>query len=113
MLLMFVLAGAMMGSFLNVCIYRIPQERSVLKPGSACPKCGDPIRFYDNIPVLGYFLLKGKCRSCHQSISLQYPLVELISICVTVFIYVNYGLSFKAIVYIVFVYLLIVVAFID
>ena len=113
MLLMFVLAGAMVGSFLNVCIYRIPQERSVLKPGSACPKCGDPIRFYDNIPVLGYFFLKGKCRSCHQKISLQYPLVELISTFVTIFIYVSYGFSFQAFVYIIFVYLLIVVTFID
>jgi leader peptidase (prepilin peptidase) / N-methyltransferase len=71
--------GLIIGSFLNVCIYRIPLEKSVVFPGSGCPHCGTPIRFYDNIPVLSYLLLRGKCRSCKDPISIQYPIVELMT----------------------------------
>ena len=75
----YVLFGAMMGSFLNVCIYRIPLEGSIMRPGSTCPKCNSKILFYDNIPVISYLVLKGKCRSCSQPISLRYPLVEILT----------------------------------
>jgi leader peptidase (prepilin peptidase)/N-methyltransferase len=69
--------GLMIGSFLNVCIGRIPEGESVVTPGSRCPKCKTPIAWYDNIPVLSYLLLRGRCRSCHAAISVRYPLVEL------------------------------------
>ena len=71
------LFGLILGSFLNVCIYRIPRRESVVWPGSHCPSCGAPVRPYDNIPLVSYLLLKGKCRSCKGPISLRYPLVEL------------------------------------
>jgi leader peptidase (prepilin peptidase) / N-methyltransferase len=78
-LIFYVLLGLVIGSFLNVCIYRIPLEKSIAFPGSGCPNCNAPIRPYDNIPVLSYLLLRGKCRSCGKPISLQYPIVELLS----------------------------------
>lgn len=71
--------GLIIGSFLNVCIYRIPLGKSVAFPGSGCPHCSQPIRFYDNIPILSYLLLRGKCRSCKEQISIQYPIVELLA----------------------------------
>ena len=71
--------GLIIGSFLNVCIYRIPLGKSVVFPGSGCPHCGQSIRFYDNIPVLSYLLLRGKCRFCKEPISIQYPIVELLT----------------------------------
>jgi leader peptidase (prepilin peptidase)/N-methyltransferase len=78
-LIVYCLLGLMVGSFLNVCIYRIPLGKSIVFPGSGCPKCGKSIRFYDNIPVLSYLLLRGKCRFCGERISIQYPLVELLT----------------------------------
>jgi leader peptidase (prepilin peptidase)/N-methyltransferase len=69
--------GAAFGSFLNVCIYRWPAEQSVLRPPSRCPGCGHGLAWYDNIPIVGYLVLGGKCRYCGQKISIQYPLVEL------------------------------------
>jgi leader peptidase (prepilin peptidase)/N-methyltransferase len=75
----YALFGLIIGSFLNVCIYRIPLGKSIVFPGSVCPHCGSPIRFYDNVPVLSFLLLRGKCRSCGEPISLQYPLVELLT----------------------------------
>ena len=69
--------GSAIGSFLNVVIYRMPRGMSLSKPGSHCPKCGRPIRWYDNLPIAGWVLLRGKCRDCHAAISPRYPLVEL------------------------------------
>ena len=69
--------GLMIGSFLNVCTLRWPQDESVVFPGSHCPSCGADIRWYDNMPVLSYVFLRGRCRACKERISLQYPLVEL------------------------------------
>jgi leader peptidase (prepilin peptidase) / N-methyltransferase len=77
--IIYALFGLVIGSFLNVCIYRIPLGKSVVFPGSACPHCGTPIRPIDNIPVLSYLLLLGKCRICKTTISIQYPIVELLS----------------------------------
>jgi len=71
------LFGAIFGSFLNVCILRLPSEQSVVRPGSRCPKCGYELRWYDNIPVLSWLFLGGKCRGCKAPISIQYPLIEL------------------------------------
>jgi leader peptidase (prepilin peptidase)/N-methyltransferase len=85
--------GLALGSFLNVCIYRIPHKKSILHPGSSCPKCGTKIRFYDNIPVLSYIILRGRCRSCEAAISLQYPLVELFTAGLLVIAYLRFGLT--------------------
>jgi leader peptidase (prepilin peptidase)/N-methyltransferase len=76
--LVFVFGGCV-GSFLNVCIYRIPLEKSVVHPGSACPKCGVPILWRDNLPVIGWLLLRGRSRCCDLPISIRYPLVELLT----------------------------------
>lgn len=69
--------GLVVGSFLNVCIHRIPRDESIVWPGSRCPACGAPIRWFDNIPVLSYFVLAGRCRRCRARIAVKYPLVEL------------------------------------
>jgi leader peptidase (prepilin peptidase)/N-methyltransferase len=71
--------GLMIGSFLNVCIGRIPAGESVVSPGSRCPSCRTPIAWYDNIPVLSYVLLGGKCRKCRRPISVRYPVVEIVT----------------------------------
>lgn len=71
------LVGLLMGSFLNVCIYRVPRDLSVVTPRSFCPECGKPVNWLDNIPILSYALLKGRCRECGKSIGIRYPLVEL------------------------------------
>ncbi len=68
--------GAMIGSFLNVVIHRLPREKSIVLPKSACPGCGAAIHFYDNIPILSFLILRGRCRSCHRPISARYPAVE-------------------------------------
>jgi leader peptidase (prepilin peptidase)/N-methyltransferase len=73
------LLGAMIGSFLNVVAYRLPRRESLVTPGSQCPGCATPIKFYDNVPVLGWLLLRGRCRSCHQAISPRYPIVEALT----------------------------------
>jgi leader peptidase (prepilin peptidase)/N-methyltransferase len=69
--------GAVVGSFLNVCIFRLPAEQSVVRPPSRCPKCGAGVRWYDNVPILSWILLRGRCRNCRNPISIQYPLIEL------------------------------------
>jgi leader peptidase (prepilin peptidase)/N-methyltransferase len=71
------LLGLLFGSFLNVCISRLPQHKSIVRPESHCPLCGKPIRWYDNIPVFSWILLRSRCRGCKQPISCRYPLVEL------------------------------------
>ena len=77
--IIYALFGLVIGSFLNVCIYRIPLGKSIAFPRSHCPKCNTPIRPYDNIPVLSYLLLWGKCRFCKNPIPFQYPMVELLT----------------------------------
>jgi leader peptidase (prepilin peptidase)/N-methyltransferase len=71
-----ILFGACVGSFLNVCIYRLPWEKSILWPGSHCPRCLNPVRFYDNIPIVSWFVLRGRCRDCGESFSARYMLIE-------------------------------------
>src|SRR5437764_450849 len=73
------LFGAVFGSFFNVVAYRLPRSESLVTPGSHCPKCGTAIKPYDNIPVIGWLLLRGRCRSCHEQISARYPMVEAIT----------------------------------
>ena len=105
--------GAVFGSFLNVCIYRIPRNKSIIHPPSACPICGKSIRFYDNIPVVSYALLGGKCRDCGARISLRYPLIELLTAFLFLMIYRRWGLSSELLTQMFFSSLLIVVCFID
>lgn len=73
------LFGALIGSFLNVCIYRLPRHESIVWPGSHCPSCAQPIRWHDNVPIVGYLALAGRCRSCSVSIPLHYPIVEVLN----------------------------------
>ena len=80
-----ILLGLCVGSFLNVVIYRLPNNMSLAKPASHCPKCNNPIKWYDNIPVISYIILRGKCRHCHEKISFRYPFVELLN-CVLWFV---------------------------
>jgi len=105
--------GAIVGSFLNVCIYRIPEERSIIFPASSCPQCGKPIRFYDNIPLLGYLILRGRCRDCRARIPLRYPLVEAITAVMALLLYWKFGFGLPCLVAFVFVCTLIVITFID
>jgi len=109
----FFLLGSAIGSFLNVCIHRIPREKSIVKPPSACPGCEKPIRFYDNIPILSYILLKGKCRDCGTKISIRYPLVELLTGIFFFILYRQFGFTFELLVFMIFLSLLIVISFID
>jgi leader peptidase (prepilin peptidase)/N-methyltransferase len=92
-IILIILVGLALGSFLNVCIYRIPQKKSLLLPGSFCPKCKTKISYRDNIPILGFILLGGKCRNCHEKISLQYPLVEFITPLLLFLTYWRFGLT--------------------
>ncbi len=107
------LLGLFIGSFLNVCIYRIPKGESVVWPPSHCPACGERIKPYDNIPVVSYFLLKGRCRNCGERISWQYPAVELLTGVLTAATVCKFGVSFSSLYYLLLVYYLIVVSFID
>ncbi|HOJ43738.1 MAG TPA: prepilin peptidase [Syntrophorhabdaceae bacterium] len=105
--------GAIVGSFLNVCIYRLPRDKSIISPNSFCPNCKKPIKFYDNIPILSYIILKGKCRNCNEKISIKYPIVEFITALLFFLIFRLSGLSIEFGVLILFVSVLIVISFID
>ena len=89
----FFLFGIVIGSFLNVCISRIPEELSIVSPGSRCPRCEAPIKPYDNIPVLGWILLRGKCRNCQLPISPMYPIVEFLTGVLFVVTYHTFGIG--------------------
>lgn len=105
--------GLLIGSFINVCIYRVPRQESIVFPSSHCPSCAQPIRPYDNIPLLSFLFLKGRCRSCRAPISWRYPLVELIHGAGYLFILHQFGLSFAALIYALFFSSLMAVTFID
>lgn len=106
--------GSIFGSFLNVCIYRMPQEGySLVKPGSHCPHCKKPVLWHDNIPLLSYLLLGGKCRFCKQSIRFRYFLVELLTAGTFLLFYNYFGLTFNFLMYLIFACGLIVATFID
>ncbi len=105
--------GAAIGSFLNVCIFRIPAEESIVKPLSQCPRCHHPIRIYDNIPIISFILLRGRCRDCGEKISWQYPLVELITAILALLLFMKFGLTLNFLVFFVFTAVLIVISFID
>jgi leader peptidase (prepilin peptidase)/N-methyltransferase len=108
-----IIFGAIVGSFLNVCICRIPRGESIVTPGSHCPFCKNPIRFYDNIPLVSYFLLRGKCRHCDAPISLQYPLVEGVTALGSFLLFSRFGISWSYLFYFSFIAGLIVITVID
>lgn len=107
------IVGSVIGSFLNVCIYRVPNKISIITPNSFCPNCGAHIPFYYNIPIISYFMLKGRCHNCHQSISARYPVVEFGSGVLTLLTFLKFGLTPAFFFYGVLVYFLIVISFID
>jgi leader peptidase (prepilin peptidase)/N-methyltransferase len=106
-------AGTVVGSFLNVCIVRIPQGISIIYPSSRCPSCGSAIRFYDNIPIVGYLLLRARCRDCGANISLRYPVVEALTGAVLLALFWKFGWGMKLFAAFAFAAALIVVTFID
>lgn len=108
-----VVFGLLIGSFLNVCIYRIPEGLSIVRPGSRCPSCGTPISPFDNIPVLSYIFLLGKCRHCGKRISPRYPFVEALNAALYIAVLHRYGLGWHVPVYLALVSALIVITFID
>ena len=108
-----VLFGLCLGSFANVCIYRIPLNKSIVHPPSSCPACGGKIRFFDNIPVISYLLLMGRCRQCETSISMRYPLVEILMAFLSLALFIRFGFQLQTIQFIVFAGTLVILSFID
>ena len=98
---------------MNVCIYRLPKRESILYPPSHCPYCNEPIKFYDNIPILSYLLLRGKCRHCKEHISIRYPIVEGLSGLISLALFIKYGLTVQFLLFLLFAASLISITFID
>lgn len=107
------LFGLVVGSFLNVCIYRIPRNLSIVKPFSFCPNCRENIKPWHNIPVLSYIILRGKCAHCGSKISLRYPIVEALNGILWVFAYQKFGVTIELPFVLFFISALIVITFID
>ena len=105
--------GLCIGSFLNVCIYRLPVSKSIVHPRSMCTNCGTLIRFYDNIPVFSYLWLKGRCRHCQEKIPLRYPIIELLAGFFALATFLKFGLTIESLLYFAFIASLLVVTFID
>ncbi len=107
------LLGAIFGSFSNVCIYRLPNNKAISKGRSYCNSCNKEIRWFDNIPLISYIILRGKCRSCNAKISFQYVLVEFLSGISFVFIYYVFGLSITSVLLAILSICFIIIFFID
>lgn len=107
------LLGTIIGSFLNVCIHRIPKKESIVFPGSYCPSCSTPLKWYDLIPVLSFLFLKGKCRCCGERISPKYPTVELLNGIIFVMLFSKFGFNLDFIFYTFLFSLFIIISFID
>ena len=105
--------GLMIGSFLNVCIYRIVRDMSVVRPRSYCPLCGETIAWFDNIPILSYLVLQGNSRCCKQAISLRYPIVETLTALLFAVVGARYGVHLESLKWCVFEALLIALSFVD
>lgn len=105
--------GAAIGSFSNVCIYRLPKKLSVISPSSQCPNCGKSISPFDNIPIISFLILRGRCRYCQSPISWRYPIVELITGLIFLSLYLNFRISPQFFIYALLCTSLIIIAFID
>ena len=108
-----VVFGLLIGSFLNVCIYRMPRNISIVLPSSRCPVCNNAIRAWDNIPIISYIILGGRCRNCATRISLRYPLVEAMNALLYAAVVWRYGIGWSSAIYFVLCSSLIVITFID
>jgi leader peptidase (prepilin peptidase)/N-methyltransferase len=108
-----IVLGLFIGSFLNVCIYRIPRSESIVWPSSHCQNCGRKIKPWDNIPILSYIVLLGKCRSCSAKISPRYPLVEALSALLALGMLYRFGLNVPFVIYYIWACALLVITFID
>lgn len=111
--ILILIIGLCIGSFLNVCIYRIPREESIAFPPSHCTSCGYELKAVDLIPIISYLFLKGKCRKCGEKISIKYPLVELLNGVLYLLIFLKFGLSLSFVFYSLLTSLLIVISYID
>src|SRR5258707_4072299 len=109
----FFLFGLAIGSFLNVCITRIPAGVSIVSPGSRCPNCGNPVKPYDNVPVLSWLILRGKCRSCSTPISPMYPSIEIVTALLFVACFLCFGISLYTLKWLFFCCLLVVLIVTD
>lgn len=107
------LLGLVIGSFLNVCIFRIPREESISFPPSHCTNCDNKIKAYDLVPVISFLLLRGKCRHCGERISMKYPLIELITSVLFLALYIKFGLSFDLLKFIILICFIIIIGIID
>ena len=105
--------GSIIGSFLNVCIYRLPRGESIAYPASHCPSCNKPIRFYNNIPILSYLILGGKCPDCNSKIATTYPIVEILTGLIFLATVWSFGLSIQTFFYLILFSGLIAITFID
>ncbi|MDO8736580.1 MAG: prepilin peptidase [Thermoleophilia bacterium] len=110
--ILFVL-GAVTGSFLNVVIYRLPRKLSLVAPGSQCPRCEQPVKWYDNIPLLSYALLRGQCRHCGQGITMRYPTVELLTAVLWALAGAEFGMTWALLPALLFVSSLVAIFYID
>jgi len=114
MILFFVFVlGAVIGSFLNVCIVRLPRGESLIRPSSHCPHCNESIKFYDNIPIISYMILRGKCRYCKNRISAQYPVVEALTGLMAIALFMKYGPTVQFLLLFLFSSALLIITFID
>lgn len=105
--------GLLIGSFLNVCIYRIPREESIAFPSSHCPSCNTSLKWYDNIPISSYIILRGKCRYCSQKISTQYPIIEFLNAIIYLILFYKFNLTINFIFYALISSTLIIITIID
>lgn len=105
--------GSLIGSFLNVCIYRIPKEESIAFPPSHCGNCNHQLKAKDLVPIFSYLFLKGKCRYCNEKVSMQYPLIEALTGILYVGLFLTYGFSYETLVFCALTSILIVIAMID
>jgi len=111
--LFFFILGTFFGSFANVVIRRLPYGRSIIKPASHCPKCLIPLKYIDNLPVISFLFLRGKCRNCKTKISFEYPVVELLASLLFLFGYLNFGISINLLIFLILSIVLIIISFID
>lgn len=107
------LAGLVIGSFLNVCIHRLPKGESLVRPASRCPVCGAPISWYDNLPLVSFLLLRGRCRVCRGRIAWRYPLIELLTGVLFLLTVWRFGFGLRSIFLLIFICSLIVITWID
>lgn len=105
--------GALFGSFFNVCIYRIPSGQAIGTPSSHCYACGTKIKWYDNVPLFGYLILRGRCRTCRTPFSIRYAMVELLNACLFLAVFLRYGYTWATLAFLVFTGLLLVATFTD